>query len=182
MVETKQHIKIKKRIMFNKEYDYYFITYNILIFLCTIGCLDERSKFQDYTKLAYIIPFISYPHLLDIQTNYTKTERYPMSDEVNLMREIYIKSRMKVKLIASILFALERNNLISLERNTIRNSIDIWVNKDKVPSSFIDSTLYKLEIEQANRFKKIFPKIKSLKTATLVESLFSDKGVSVWGV
>jgi hypothetical protein len=171
---------VKKRIMFNRDDDYYFITYNILIFLHTIGCVDDKSKFQDYTKLIYIIPFISYNYLLDIHIHYKETDRSLIDEELQFLSKTYIKSRMRVKLITSILFALERNNLITLEKNTIRNSIDIWVNQDKFPTSFASSSLYKLEVEQAGRFKKLFPKIKTIKTDTLIDSLFSSKGVTTW--
>jgi len=183
-MENKQQksSSIKKRIMFSRDDDYYFITYNILIFLQYIGCIDKKSRFQDYKKLVYIIPFISCTYLLDIYLNDIDTKRKFIGENLQLFSRTYIKSRMKIKLIASILFTLERNNLITLEKNTIRNSIDIWVNQDKLPSSFTDSSLYKVEVEQTNRFKKLFPKIKIIKADTLVENLFSSKGVTIWRV
>jgi hypothetical protein len=167
--------------MFSKDDDYYFITYNVLVFLNTIGCTSEKSKFTDYTKLVYIIPFVSDNSLLDILLKYNKLNRLPSKEEIDLLQENYIKSRLRLKLLTSILFTLENKNLIGLVKNNRRKSIDIWINKENIPPNFLKSALFKIEETNSKALKQEIPLIKSIATRTLIQHLFSSKGVRVWG-
>lgn len=56
-------LAIKKKIMFIKEEDYYFLTYNLLILLDVFKCHNEKTGFKFYQKIAYLIDFISYTHI-----------------------------------------------------------------------------------------------------------------------
>jgi len=181
-MNNKQNLDVKKRIMFNKEDDYYFITYNILVFLDTLGCVNENNRFIDYTKLTYIIPFISNHILLDIIVRYKDSDQLPNNEELELLKETYYRSRLKIKLLTSILFALERNEYIALKKNSSRHTIDIWLQKDKIPESFFDSKLFNIEIEHSKKLKEVSPRIRILTVGKLLERLFRDKGVKVWQV
>lgn len=181
-MSNKQNLDVKKRIMFSKEDDYYFITYNILVFLDTLGCVSENRRFVDYTKLTYIIPFISNHLLLDIVVRFNNSNHLPSSDEIELLRETYYSSRLKLKSVTSILFALEHNKYIELQKNETRHSIDIWIRKDKIPESFFDSSLYKIEIEHTQKVREISPRIRTLTVSKLLEQFFGNKGVTVWQV
>ncbi len=168
--------------MFNKDEDYYFITYNILVFLDILGCVSEKSKFLDYTKLSYIIPFISNHLLLDLIVDFSQTNHLPNNEEIELLRETYYKSRLKLKLVTSILFTLERNEYIALQKNLTRNTIDIWIRKDKIPESFFNPSLYRIEIEHTKKLREVSPRIRTLTVNTLLDQLFGNKGVTVWQV
>jgi len=180
---TKKHnIDVKKRIMFSKEDDYYFITYNILVFLEALGCLSENSRFVDHTKLTYIIPFISNKALLEDLVRFNNSNYLLNREEIDLLRETYYSSRLKLKLVTSILFALEHNEYIELKKNETRHSIDIWIRKDKIPSSFFNPSLYKIEIEHTQKLRAIIPRIRTLTVSTLLEQFYGNKGVKVWQV
>jgi hypothetical protein len=179
---NKQNIDVKKRIMFSKEDDYYFITYNILVFLETLGCISENTRFVDYTKLTYIIPFISNNILLENLVRFSNSNYLLNREEIDLLRETYYSSRLKLKLVTSILFALEKNEYIMLKKNETRHSIDIWIRKDKIPGSFFDPSLFKIEIDDTKKLRAIIPRIRTLTVNTLLEQFYSNKGVTVWQV
>lgn len=181
MDNRKENIGIKKRLMFSKDDDYYFITYNVLVFLNAIGCTSEKYKFTDYGKLAYIIPFVSDRGLLDIILQHSESTRIPAKEEIDVLQENYIKSRLRLHLLTSILFALERKELIGLSKNNRRKSIDIWINKKSMPHGFIEASLFKVEYANSEALKDQIPLIKSIAPRTLIEHLFSSKGVTVWG-
>jgi len=180
MSDKQQKLNVKKRLMFNKEEDYYFITYNVLVFLNTLGCTSEKKKFTDYTKLAYIVPFVSNNGLLDIVLKYNQWERQPSKEETEILRDTYIKSRLRLKLLTSIFFALEHNQIIGLKKNERRSSIDIWINKENIPKNFLDSPIFKIEMENSLMIKNEFPYLKTWAVKTLLDNLFSSKGVRVW--
>ncbi|MBY0091422.1 hypothetical protein H7S74_13280 [Priestia aryabhattai] len=175
-------VSVKKRIMFNKDDDHYFITYNIIIFLNTIGCVNEKSRFVDYTKLSYLIPFVSNSKLIDILSIYSQLERFPSKEEISLLQDTYIKGRVRIKLLTSILLSLESRNIIKIIKNERRKSFDIWLNKDNIPHSFLTLDLFKTEINNTLFLKKSLPRIKSLTNTTLLDNLFRNKGVRVWEI
>lgn len=182
MSDKQQKLNVKKRLMFNKEEDYYFITYNVLVFLNTLGCTSEKKKFTDYTKLAYIIPFVSNNGLLDIVVKYNQLQRQPSKEETEILRDTYIKSRLRLKLLTSIFFALEHNQIIGLKKNDRRSCIDIWINKDKIPKKFLHASIFKIEKENSLRIKSEIQYLTSLSVKKLLESLYTSKGVRVWEV
>jgi hypothetical protein len=175
-----QHLNVKKRIMFNRDEDYYFITYNILIMLHSFGCKDAKSKWADYTKLSYLLPLVADSSLLNLYIRYLDSYRIPSKDENELLRDTYFKSRLRVQLLTSILFTLETNKLISLTKNEKRHTIDIWINRDNISQALLKSNLFDIEIQNIDKLKKAIPRLKSLSTKTLLDRLYSNNGVSVW--
>ncbi|QJC87673.1 hypothetical protein HC662_08010 [Bacillus subtilis] len=177
-----RNINAKKRIMFNRDEDYYFITYNILIILYKFDCKDAKTKWIDYNKLSYLFPLVADKTFLDLYIRYIESGRRPTKAQHELLRATYIKSRLRLKLITSILFTLESNNLVCLMKNEKRHTIDIWINQDNISKAFLTSTLFDIEVDNISKLKKVIPRLKTLSTKTLLERLYTNNGVSVWEV
>ncbi|PGV87381.1 hypothetical protein [Bacillus thuringiensis] len=178
--KSNQNTNVKKRIMFNRDEDYYFITYNILIILKTYGCKNSKSKWIDYRKLSYLLPLVSNSSLLDLYIRYIDDNRIPPKEDIELLRDTYFKSKLRLKLITSILFTLEANQLVSLMKNDRRHTIDIWINQENISKTFFKSELFEAEVQNINKLKNTIPRLKSLSTKTLLERLYTNNGVSVW--
>ncbi|WP_453964427.1 hypothetical protein [Bacillus thuringiensis] len=178
--KSNQNTNVKKRIMFNRDEDYYFITYNILIILKTYGCKNSKSKWIDYRKLSYLLPLVSNSSLLDLYIRYIDDNRIPPKEDIELLRDTYFKSKLRLKLITSILFTLEANQLVSLMKNDRRHTIDIWINQENISKMFFKSELFEAEVQNINKLKNTIPRLKSLSTKTLLERLYTNNGVSVW--
>lgn len=178
--KSNQHTNVKKRIMFTRDEDYYFITYNILIILKTFGCKNSKSKWIDYRKLSYLLPLVSNSSLLDLYIRYVDGNRIPPKEDIELLRDTYFKSKLRLKLITSILFTLEANQLVSLMKNERRHTIDIWINQENISKTFFKSELFEAEVQNINKLKNTIPRLKSLSTKTLLERLYTNNGVSVW--
>jgi len=179
--KDKQHLNVKKRIMFNKDEDYYFITYNILIILKAFGCKDAKSKWTDYTKLSYILPLVADSSLLDLFVRYLDNYRIPHKEDLEILRETYFKSRLRLQLISSILFTLEANQLVSLVKNEKRHTIDIWINQENIPETLMKSELFEVEIKNIKKLRTSIGRLKGLSSKTLLERIYTNNGVRVWG-
>ncbi|USK62278.1 hypothetical protein [Peribacillus asahii] len=175
-----QHLNVKKRIMFNKDEDYYFITYNILIILKAFGCKDAKTKWTDYTKLSYILPLVADSTLLDLFIRYLDNYRIPPKEDLEILRETYFKSRLGIQLISSILFTLEANQLVSLVKNEKRHTIDIWINQGNIPETLLKSDLFEVEIKNIDKLRTAISRLKGLSSKTLLERLYTNNGVRVW--
>lgn len=180
MSDENRNVEVKKRIMFHLEDDYYFITYHILLFLKIIGCNSSSNRLKDYSKLCYILPFISNDLHLRILTKQNDNEM-PFSEDRKMLREIYLKSRLKRNLVSSIVFALHRKELVCLEKRSNSTAIDIWLN-ERSDLTFLTTNFYDYESENIRAFRRLHPRIKILTTETLLKKLYTEKGVTVWGI
>lgn len=174
------HLDIKKKIMFSKEEDYYFITYNLLIILNTFNCTSINSKWTDYKKISYILPLVADSSLLGMYLRYLDEDSQPKKNDYELMRDTYIKSRLRLKLITSILFTLEKEDLVGIIKNEKRNTIDIWINREKISGKLLKSNLFSIESNNSLKLKKSIPRLRSIGTKTLLERLYVNNGVRVW--
>jgi hypothetical protein len=178
--KEKLHLNVKKRIMFNKDEDYYFITYNILIILKEFDCKNSKSKWIDYTKLSYIIPLVADSSLLDLLIRYLDTHRIPPKEDLEIIRETYIKSRLRLQLITSILFTLESKKLVSLLKSEKRHTIDIWINQENISGALLNSDLFKVEKNNIHKLKTAINRLKGLSSKTLLERFYTNNEVRVW--
>lgn len=171
--------EVKKRIMFNKDEDYYFITYNILILLRTLDCNSSKNKWSDYTKLIYLAPYVANATLTKSLIIFLNGKQ-PNNFEQDQLRETYIKSKLRLGVISNILVALERNDLVIMEKNKKRHTIDIWLNKEKFKDSFLNSNLFSLEVNNATELKSAIQRLRYISSKTLLEKMYSENGVSIW--
>ncbi|MCU1805163.1 hypothetical protein NVV31_07055 [Cytobacillus firmus] len=171
-----QHIK--KRIMFSKDSDYYFITYNALLILDNLKCYEGKSNFYDYRKLIYILPFITEEFLLK-----SVTKNRPLrDDEIKMLEDIYINSKLREPILKSILFTLEKKGIVRMEKNEARKSIDVRLIPNSVSKEFLKSEVFNLETRNIEIFKSKFQRLAFITHESLIEKLFKEKGVIIWDV
>lgn len=170
---------IKKRIMFSKNDDYYFIVYNTLIFLNTNNFDTLEHKFQDYRKLAYIVPFISNNFLLEMLDNCVLKGCYSSID-INLLQNIYYNTRFNLKTFTAIILAMENKGLVHLLKDPKRSCVDIWIDKEKIPKTFLMNELFNIDANNTILFNKIIPRNRTLTLKTLLKKLFEENGVLIW--
>jgi hypothetical protein len=178
MMEVYNNKKIKKKIMFNKDSDYYFIAYNSILILDNLNCYEGKTIFYDYRKLIYILPFISSKYLLMNTINKSKLQQ----EHIKLLEDTYINAKLREPILKSILFALEKKGYLNLKKNKSRNSIDVRLLPDSLPKRFLDSDLFHIEVENINQFKKYYQRLSFISLETLIEKLFKEKGVIIWDV
>jgi len=159
----------KKRIMFIQNEDYNFLAYNLLIFLDEFKCYDEKSRFKDFRKIAYLIEFISgSPEIED----YTTIE----------LSDIYLKAQLKKKLLSHLILTLQNKDYLDISLNTTHKTISLWINKEKIPKDFFDKEKFQREIVNIKKLKKDFGITKVSKLTKLIDGIFKNRGVSTWEV
>lgn len=181
MNNPKNNLQIKKRMMFETQEDFYFVVYNILLILKELDCHRE-NRFTDFTKLAYIYPFVSNNNLaniLELRLNGDITNLE--SEDIDLLSRHYYESRLKMRLILNLISVLKVEGFIDIEKNTTRNSFDIWItNKDKL--EFLDDRSFDLERNNFGILKRVIPRIRTITVKKVVEELYEKAGVIIWEV
>lgn len=170
--------QIKKRIMFNKDSDYYFITYNSLLILDNLNCYEGKSNFYDYRKLIYILPFIADEDLLRIVTK----EASLREEEIKILEDIYINAKLREPILKSILFTLVKKGYIKMEKNKNRKSIDLKLINNSISKDFLNLEVFKMEYGNITIYKSYYQRLTILSLENLIEKLFKEKGVIIWDV
>lgn len=170
--------QIKKRIMFNKESDYYFIAYNTLLILHTLNCYKGKTNFYDYRKLIYILPFIADKYHLSIVMKNSRLR----DEEIKTLEDIYIKAKLKEPILKAILFTLEKKGYLTLEKNNTRKSIDVKLAPNFIKKEFLQSDMFNNEIQNIISFKSYYQRLSFINFESLIDKLFKERGVIIWDV
>jgi hypothetical protein len=169
----------KKRLMFIKGEDFYFLTYNIIIILNTFGCTSEAKTFKDYRKFAFLIDFISDWSLLNILLAYPSGKHVNYRDKESLTRS-YSSGLVRMNEILKLLFALEKKGILGLTKNATNGNLDVYLNKSAIPEDLFENEIFKLEQDNANMLKRSFSKISMLKLETLLNNFYYTYGITKW--
>jgi len=159
----------KKRMMFIQNEDYNFLTYNLLILLNELDCTSEKKKFRDFRRIAYLIEFISTTAELE------DYEKYELSS-------IYLRAQLKKKLLSHLLITLKTKGYLDITLNSTHNTLDIWIEKNKIPKEFFNKKYFSNEVLNIKKIRK-YTKITKVSTLKkLIEDIFTKQGVSTWEI
>lgn len=169
----------KKRLMFIKGEDFYFLTYNIIIILKTLGCTSEIKSFKDYRKLAFLIDFVSDWSLLNILLAYPSGKYLNYRDKESLTRS-YSSALVRMNEILKLLFALEKKGILGLIKNQTNGNLDVYLQKSAIPKDFFEADIFSLELNNANLLKRNFGRISSNKLETTLAAFYYNYGITKW--
>ncbi len=173
-------LKVKKRIMFAKGDDLYFIAYNLLIILRELGCVSEDKQFVDYRKLSFLIDFIADPRLANLISERKQFTSVLGSGEKHDLSLAYSHATSRMHSVMRLICALESKGLLSIARSTRNTGFDLYLHEDKLPSGFLDDDIYNVERQNLDILRKVFPRLRTLKLDTMLQQLFTDNGVDAW--
>lgn len=178
-----ENANIKKRILFDKDKDACFLTYNILIILDFLGCYNFENGFVDYRKLSYLIDFVS----SDILTNIIVKFAPPTTKEKIQLRNSYINASSRQNRIYLVLQALQQKGIINLifdKKDVFKNKLFIKETKKDLVESIINKKYFKYEYENLKKFQdaKSIKGIRTYKFTTLLKQIYENNGVKVWEV
>lgn len=165
-------LEVKKRIMYSTNSDYYFLTYNLIVILDFYGCTSSDKMFNDFRKLSFLIDFASNSRLQKILRKQEQSRLY--GEDIEQLRNSYSKSLLRIKEIRKVIYALAKRNII-----TVSNT-NVFLNKEAIPKSFLDKTLFKNEYENLKNTKT--KRLRTMKYTSFLESLYAHNGVTLWDI
>lgn len=176
-----KNCEVKKRIMFQKDKDACFLTYNILIILDYFKCYSSESAFNDYKKLSYLIDFTSSDILTSI---YAKNVLLSIKEK-HLLQESYIKCSARQNKLFLVIQSLRHKKIINVlndDKNPLKNSL--YLIKQDLIAPIIDKNIFKYEYENIEKLNKVraIKGIKKVKLITLLQKLYESKGVKIWEI
>ncbi|MFP8487642.1 hypothetical protein ACKGJO_00945 [Gracilimonas sp. Q87] len=173
---------VKRRLMFIKGEDYYFITYNIIILLKELNCISDKNRyFQDVRKLSFLIEFVSDESLTILLEKYEGKNDLNQVDKSRLNRA-YSNGLLRLEGLNRLLFSLEKNGLIKLRQNKSRTALDITLSNSPKLKWFFNEEAFELEKENADKLRSEIKYLTRLKLENVLVNVFNNYGVSTWQV
>ncbi len=167
----------KKRMMFILEEDYYFVTIKIISILIALEC--NIKPFEDYRRLGIIFEFIKDNNNFLFFQKLIKNEKLDIFDNEKAVK-IFCDSNLDVAVIKRILFFLEKQNIVGLQKSVKNGSIDvILLHSDQLEKLAYDGIL-KEDIEKCSMLKRAIPRLRILKLDTLQTKIFGYSEVTRW--
>lgn len=168
----------KKRLLYNNSEDLYFLTYNIILILHYLECVNPNNTFKDYRKLIFLIPIISRDNNTTLLCDYYKKKLQPNNNISKEIGRIYYDSIEDVALIRYLLIILEKKDIIALVAED--NKTNLYLKQSTILKEFVNNEKFTLEKERINKIKNNVTRIKSLKYMTFVNNFFKSNGVAIW--
>ena len=161
--------------MYIQSEDFYFLTYNTVILLNTLNCIEGHRYLKDYRKISFLVDFISNPYNAAFLRGGTLNE----ADKRELTR-LYSNGILRQKEINKLFYTLDSRGIIHLARKSNSDILDVTLKKSNVLTDFFDDELFEVEIQNSVLIKNYISRLSSITLDTLKQKLFTDKGVKVW--
>jgi hypothetical protein len=175
------NIELKKRLMFVKGDDYYYLTYNIIIILQNLDCYYKQRIFRDYRKLSFLIEFVSDYNLINIINNKKNLNSINIIDR-ELLTRAYSNGLLRKGQLLRLLFTLEKKDYIILEKENNSNIINVSLNEKSLPKNIFRTEHFEAETNNLVILKGNIQRINRISLDTLLTKLFVNFGVKTWAV
>ena len=177
---TEARESAKKRMMYSKGDDFYFLTYNLLVLGSELKCFSEDKVFVDHRKVAFLVGFVSNPWLTDLALRCKGPNTIPANVDRSELAKAYADGSARIHLMTRLLFASERKGLLTLYPGKRKHSIDFSINVASLPEGFLTNSIFEMEQENVSTLRKIMPQLRNSKLGSMLERLFVENGVQVW--
>jgi hypothetical protein len=181
MSTAEESIAAKKRIMFIKGEDFNYIAYHILVVLDSLNCYSEANVFRDHRKLAYLTDLVSSQSLARMLVRRNRLDSKLSQRDAHSLQTAYANGISRQHLVSRVIASLVSRGILSVKQGEKDSlELDVWLNKNKLPKSFLESDLYATERENLRLLLSISNRLRTVMFPTFLERYFSDHGVHTW--
>lgn len=174
-----ENVYFKKRLMFVNNEDFYFLVYNIVILLNELGCI-ENTTFVDHRKLAFLVDFVANPALINILINQIGRNKPLNPRDKQQLIQAYSNGAERINIVTRLVYALQTKKIFNIYADSNKQFVRISLNKETIPSVFIQNDIYKLERLNVKKMLTYVSRIRTLNFRTMLVKLFENNGVSIW--
>lgn len=169
----------KKRMMFILEEDYYFITIKLLSILKALEC--DKKPFTDFRRLGLIFEFVKSRNNLCLFYRLI-SEGNPDIFDTEKAVKIFCDSKLDISVIKRVLFFLEKQQVVELQKNIKTGNIDVLLLNDERINELLKQDVVNEDFERTYALKKAIRGLRSLKLETLQIKIFGYSEVTKWGI
>lgn len=169
---------IKKRLMFSVAEDSYFLTYNIILILGLLECINNKYL-KDSNKIALLVTIIEKPQNIEVVRKILHDKDLNEHDK-NVLFDMYYNSKLRGRSVISIIFSLDKKGIINVRKNG--KTIDIALTNSNIYENFINNKLFEDDVKTYEDIFMSVNKIKSIVSDTFNSIIFKGIKEEVWGI
>ncbi|MEZ8921620.1 hypothetical protein AB4270_05420 [Vibrio cyclitrophicus] len=168
---------VKKKLMFSSSDDPNYICFWVITTLDKLG-KKNGNYFNDSRKLLFIIMLLSDNQTFDA---IIKSIDFSASkQEKELLHESYKNGITKITRFNSLLITIEKKGLITLRKSRSLDTLDLTLNKEKIPKGFFNKKEFGIEYEKVLKLKSSVERMTALSLDTFIERVYKNNGVKTW--
>lgn len=167
---------VRRRLMFVPGEDFYFLTYTTLLVLGHFDCTRRERPFHDSTKISYLADLIGGDADLNLALATTPVDARARA-RLSVLHDRAVARRAPL---TRVLEALARREWIGVHREA--GTEDIFLIPSDEVKRLQANDAYQSECIRLERIRKAFPQLRSMKTETMRDRLFTNHGVRTWPV
>jgi hypothetical protein len=180
MLVDPQRDSTRKRLMFVTQEDFYFLTYNIIVILKTLGCIKEEKSFLDGRKLAFLVDFSSNNYLANELRRSSEENVLLNKQDKDVFYQAYTKGRARLPFVNRLLYSLENKKIITVKPDQEKKRLNIYLNDSAEIKKLVESGLFENEFVNAKIIQEAYSRIRSTSLDAALDNIFRKRGVETW--
>ncbi|MCK4821752.1 hypothetical protein KA005_38655, partial [bacterium] len=161
--------EFKKRLMFLKGEDLYYLAYNTIVLLHGLSCESQQYPFCDYSKIAFLIDFVADSRLISIVGPSKQKNTHIGPIDRQLLQSTYTEGLVRRHIMSRLIFALEKKSIVTLEMKQEKGIVTVWLEMEGIPPDYFNTELYDTELENIKSIKKALPQIRTMTLDTMLQ-------------
>ncbi|MEN6461639.1 MAG: hypothetical protein ABFC94_09760 [Syntrophomonas sp.] len=122
--------------------------------------------------MAHFAP--DYSHINKILSSETKSIK-----DIDKLQDVYSAAILRNKQFTRLTYALYKKEIIGMGKSP--TAINLWINSMEI-DSFLNKETFSVEYSNAYNLKKLYPRLRTITTETLIQHLFIENGVRTWHI
>ncbi len=169
---------VKKRLMFSVAEDSYFLTYNIILILGLLQCIND-TYLKDSNKIALLVTIIEKPQNIKVVKKIIRDTELNENDK-NVLFDMYYNSKLRMRSVLSIIFSLNKKGIINVRKN--RKTIDISLTNKNIFFNFNNNKIFENDVKTYQDIFSSINKIRNIVSDTLNSKIFKGIKEEVWDI
>lgn len=180
MPTSEDSTAVKKRIMFIQGEDFNYLAYHVLVILDGLKCNSPNKPLKDHRKLAFVIDLVSSPTLAPMLARRARLDSRLSVRDLHSLATAYANGASRKHLVTRVVSSLVNRGLLAVKKADRDLELNVWLNREKIPQTFLTSDLYQNERDNLRLLRGISSHLRALTLETFLKKLFDDNGVQTW--
>lgn len=166
-----------RRLSFIAGDDFYFLAYSIFSVLSQFA--GNGNNIRDHRKISLLIQCVADDRLVSVlERTVNRTVENPVDRELLFLT--FTKAELHKREVFKILFSLEKRGFVKLARTAVAEVFGVELIESKQTQEFLKNNIFDEERKNGSRVKKAVRRISSMSYETLIDRLFTQRGIKVW--
>lgn len=168
----------KRRLMFSVAEDSYFLTYNIILILGLLKCVNNKYL-KDSSKIALLVTILE--KIQNVQVIRKVLDGNSINNfDKKILFDMYYNNKLRCRSVTSMIFSLDKKGIINVKKNG--RTIDISLADNNIYIKIINEKIFEDDLKAYEYIFLNVQRIKSIVSDTFAEVIFKPIKEEIWDI